>query len=51
MVVSISLSEQDSVQKKSAGPQLGSQGHPTKVTLYRMVQFISVRYESAIDCH
>ena len=47
MVRSISLSEQDSVRKKSAGPQLGSQGYPTKVTLRRMAQFISVRYESA----
>ena len=48
MVMPISLSEQYSVRKKSAGPQLGSQGYPVKVTLRRMVQFISVRYESAL---
>ena len=36
-------------EKKSAGPQLGSQGYPRKVTLRRMAQFISVRYESALN--
>ena len=49
MVVFISLPEQDSVQKKSAGPKLGSQGYPRKVTLLRMAQIISVRYESALN--
>ena len=49
MVRSISLSEQDSVRKKSAGPQLGSQGYPRKVKLHRMARFISVRYESALN--
>ena len=33
MVTSISLSEQDSVQKGLEGPHLGSQGYPMKVTL------------------
>ena len=36
-------------KKKSAGPQLGSQGYPRKVTLLRMAQIISVRYESALN--
>ena len=48
MVMSISLSERDSVQKESAGPQLGSQGYPTKVTWHKTAQFISVRYERAL---
>ena len=49
MVMSNSLSEQDSVRKKSAGPRLGSQGYPTKVTLHKMAQLTSVRYESALN--
>ena len=36
-------------EKNSAGPWLGSQGYPTKVTLHRIAQFISVRYESALN--
>ena len=36
-------------EKKLAGPWLGSRGYPRKVTLHRMVQFISVRYESALN--
>ena len=36
-------------KKKSVGPHLGSQGYPRKVTLRRMAQFISVRYESALN--
>ena len=36
-------------EKKSAGPQLGSQGYPRKGTLRRMAQFISVRYESPLN--
>ena len=46
MVMSISLSERDSVQTRSSGPQLG---YPTKVTLRKMAKFISVRYESALN--
>ena len=49
MVRSISLSGHDSVQKQSSGPQLGSQGYPTKVTLRKMAEFTSVRYESALN--
>ena len=33
----------------SSGPQLGSQGYPRKVTLRRMAQLISVRYERALN--
>ena len=36
-------------EKKSAGPRLGSRGYPRKVTLRRMAQIISVRYESALN--
>ena len=49
MVMSISISEHYSVRKKSAGPRLGSQGYPRKVTLRRTAQSISVRYESALN--
>ena len=47
MVTSISISEHYIVRKKSAGPRLGSQGYPRKVTSRRMAQFKSVRYRSA----
>ena len=36
-------------EKKSAGPQLGSQGYPMKVTLHKMVQFTSVRHKGALN--
>ena len=49
MATSLSLSERDSVRKALSGPQLGSQGYPTKVTLHKMAQFSSARYESALN--
>ena len=49
MVMSASLSGHDSVQKATLGPQLGSQGYPMKVTLGKIAQIISVRYESALN--
>ena len=33
----------------SSGPQLGSQGYPTKVAFGKMAQYSSVRYESALN--
>ena len=49
MVMSISLSQRNNVQKQSSGSQLGSQGYPTKVTFSKMAQYLSVRYESALN--